>query len=150
MLIEPPLQLETNWENSILKSHDHWSATYQKLKNSLEKITQLSRQEITFGSFLARCVIFVKHHFCGCRICLPQVEHLSCAIFVRYHYFHMALRGTFSAGWYFCCVYLMVLFLFYFIASYMHKEYSLGFSNCNYLIFCQYFELVIKHEISIV
>ena len=40
-------------------------------------------------------------------------------------------------------------FLFY-IASYVHKEYPLGLSNCNYLLFYQYFELVRKGEIKIV
>ena len=42
------------------------------------------------------------------------------------------------------------VFVFFFIASYVHKEYFLGLSNCNYLLFYKQFELVRKDEISIV
>ena len=62
----------------------------------------------------------------------------------------MALSGAFSAGCHFCWVYLMALFLLFYIASYVHKEHSLGLSNCNYLLFYKQFELVRKGEIRIV
>ena len=70
--------------------------------------------------------VFLLGHFC-------KVPLLS-----------MALRDAFSAGCYFCLMYLMMLFCF-FIACYGHKEHSLGSSNCNYLPFYQKFELVRKH-----
>ena len=43
----------------------------------------------------------------------------------------------------------MVLFLF-FITRYVHREYSLVFSNCNYVLFYQQFKLVRKGEKRIV
>ena len=46
-------------------------------------------------------------------------------------YFQMPLAGAFSAGCHFCLVCLMVLLLFV-IDSYVHEEYSLGLSNCNF------------------
>ena len=45
---------------------------------------------------------------------------MSCAIFVRCYYFQIALRAALFAGFHFCLVYLMVLFLFFF-CNYLHK-----------------------------
>ena len=64
------------------------------------KITQLSPWEmgLLFGHFFASFTVFVRYHFCGSHICLFRVEVLSCAIFVRYHYFQMALKGAIFVG----------------------------------------------------
>ena len=86
-------------KNLTLKSRDHESEPYNKFKNFILKITQLSPWQITSGYFFARCAIFVRHHFfCGCHICLFQVEYLSCLIFVRCHYFQMVLKGAIFVG----------------------------------------------------
>ena len=45
-------------KNSALKSHDHESELYKKIKNSL---TQFSRWQTTFSHYLVRCSI--KDHF---------------------------------------------------------------------------------------
>ena len=75
-------KLDTNWKNLTLKSHEHGSESYKKLKNSLSKFTQLS-----LWAFFTTCTILIRHHFLGCHICLFQVEYLPCAIFVRCHCF---------------------------------------------------------------
>ena len=69
--------------------------------------------------------------------------------FCKVALFSNSVKSVFSAGCHFRWVYLMVLFLFFY--SYLHKKYSLGLSNCKYLLFYQQFEeeLVIKHEIRI-
>ena len=62
-------------KNLSLKSNDHEFESYNKLKNLLLKITQLSPWQINSGDFFARCAIFVRHH-----------------------YFQMALKGTIFVG----------------------------------------------------
>ena len=103
-------------KNSTLKFHDHESESYnhESYKNFLLKITQLSPWQITFGQFLQGVPFLPGTNFCGCHICLFQVEYLSCAIVVRCrHYFQMALKGAIFVE----CVWLL--------------------SNCNYLLFYQ-------------
>ena len=53
LLIEPTLQLDVNWKNTILKSHDHGSESHNKFKNSLLKITETTWQ-IACGHSFAR------------------------------------------------------------------------------------------------
>ena len=82
-------------KNLTLKSHDHESGSYNKFKNFLLKITQFSCPwQINFGHFLLlhKVCLLWGTIFCGCHICLFQVEYLSCAIFIRCHYFQMALK----------------------------------------------------------
>ena len=70
-------------KKSTLKCNDHEFESYNKFKHFLLKMTQLSPWQITFAHFFfRRCTIFVRHHFCGCHICLFNLEYLSCAIFV--------------------------------------------------------------------
>ena len=97
LLIKPTVQLDTNWKNLILKSHDHGSESYYKFKNSLLKITQLSPWHVTFGHFVARCAIFVRHHFLW-------VSYLSIlgGIFVKCHFRKVPLFSNGIKGCFFC------------------------------------------------
>ena len=72
-------------------------------------------------------------------------------IFVMCHFCKVPLFSSVIKGCLFCLVPLSVSdgAVFY-VSRYVHKEYSLGLSNCNYLLFYQYFEVVIKHEIRVV
>ena len=99
LLIEPSLQLDTNWKNSIWKSHDHGSESHYKLKNSLSKIIQLSPSQITFGQFFARRAIFARHHFLW-------VLYLSILgrVFVMYHFCKVPLFSNGTKECFFCWV----------------------------------------------
>ena len=102
-------------KNSALKSHDHESESNNKSTHLILKINQLSRpRQITFGHIfeLHKIVPFLQGTvFCGYHICVLQVEYLSCVIFVRCHYFQIALKGA---------IFVMCIW---------------WFSNCNYLLF---------------
>ena len=89
-------------KNSTLKSHDHESESYNKFKNVLLKITQLSPWQIAFEHFFARCAIFVRHHFLW-------VSYLSIAggVFFMYHFCKVPLFSNSIKGCYFYWVYLM-------------------------------------------
>ena len=95
-------------KNLNLKSHNHESESYNKFKNFLLEIIQLSPWH-----FFASCAILLRYHFCGCHVFLFQVEYLSCAIFVRCQDFQMVLKGAIIVG----CIW--------------------GLSNCNYFLFYQ-------------
>ena len=104
-----------NRKNSALKSHDHESELNNKFKHLISEITQLSRPcQITFGHLfeLHKIVPFLQGTvFCGYHICLLQVAYLSYAVFVRCHYFQIALK---------CAIFVMCIW---------------WLSNCNYLLF---------------
>ena len=89
-----------DWKISTLKSHDHESESYNKFKKFLLKnySVQSLANIATFGHFFLRYVIFLRHQFCRCHICIFQLEFLSCAIFVWCHYFQMGLKVPFLLG----------------------------------------------------
>ena len=63
LLIKSTPVIKSKLEKLILKSRDHGSQSYYKLKNSLFKIPQVSPWHVAFGHFFARCAIFVRHQF---------------------------------------------------------------------------------------
>ena len=91
-------------KNSTLKSHDHESEPYNKFKNFLLKITQLSHWQITSGYFFARCAIFVRHHFLW-------VSYLSISgvVFVMCHFCKVPLFSNAIKWSHFCWVDKMVV-----------------------------------------
>ena len=125
-------------KNSILKSHDHEWESYNKFKNPLLKISQVSPWQINCGHFFVRCVNFLRHRFCFlCLIlvCLFQ-EYFSCAIFCKVPLFSNGIKVCLS-----CWVSFVLgvsdgaVFVFYSYVRNLHKECFLGLSNCNYLLF---------------
>ena len=85
-------------KNSTLKFHDHKSGSYNKFKNFLLKITQLSPWQIISGHFFTACAVFLRLHFFKCHISLSQVEYLSCAIFIRWDSFQITLKNAIFVG----------------------------------------------------
>ena len=94
--------------------------SYDKFKNSLLKITQFSPWQIISGYFFARSAIFGRHHFLW-------VSYLSISggVFVMCHFCKVPLFSNRISVCLFCWVPFFI------------KQYFLGFSNCNYLLFYQ-------------
>ena len=128
----------TTLQNDILhKSPGAKCESYNKFKNSLLKITLLSPRQITFGHFLARCAIFVRHHF-------MWVSYLSISggVFVMCHFCEVSLFSNSIKGCFFCWMSLLQGVsdgAVFFIAMSV-KKYSLRLSNCNYLLLYQQFQ----------
>ena len=107
--------------------------SYNKLKNSFLKITQLSPWQIT-EHFFARCVIFLRHHFLWAS-CLCT----SGGVYIMCHFYKVPLFSNSIKGCLFCWVSFLLSLsngAVVFIAICI-KEYSLGLSNCNYFLFYQ-------------
>ena len=90
------------WENSILKSHEHESESYNKFKNSLLKITHPN----------TRCAISLELNFLW-----ASYLSISRWVFVMCYYFKMPLFSNSIEGYLFCWVpffwvNLIVLLLF--------------------------------------
>ena len=92
---------------------------------------------MTFEHFFARCAIFIRDHF----LWLSYLSILS-GVFVMCHFCIVPLFSNGIKGYFFCWVPFLLgisdgaVFVF-FIASYMHRESSLGLSNRNHLLFYQ-------------
>ena len=91
---------------------------------------------MTFGHFFARCAIAVRHYFLW-------VSYLSILgeVFVMCHFCKVLLFSNSIKRCFFCWLPFLLGVSdgagFFYIASYLHKEYSLGLPNCNYLLFSQ-------------
>ena len=100
-------------KNSTLKSHDHESEPYNKFKNFLLKITQLSPWQIISRHFFTSCVIFVRHQFLW-----VSYLFLSGGLFFMCHFCKVALFSNGIKGCPFAgCIWWL--------------------SNCNCLLFYQ-------------
>ena len=86
-------------KNSTFKSHYHKSESYNKFKNFLLKISQLSPWH-----FFASCTIFVRHHFLWVS-CLP----ISGRVFIMCHLYKVTIISNNIKGCHFRWVYLMVV-----------------------------------------
>ena len=86
-------------KNSTFKSYYHKSESYNKFRNFILKVTQLSPWH-----FFASCAIFVRHHFLW-------VSHLSISgrVFVMSHFYKVTIILNSIKGCHFCWVYLMVV-----------------------------------------
>ena len=89
-------------ENLFWKSDGHGSESYSKFKNSLLKITQLcpclANNLWTF--FCKACYFCKAPFFWVLHLFILDGVFVMC-IFIRWHYFQMALKGAFSARWHF-------------------------------------------------
>ena len=100
-------KLDTNWKNLTLKSHEHGSESYKKLKNSLS-----THSAQPLGIFYN-----VYHSY---KAPFFRVSHLFIlgGVFAMCHFCKVSLflnyiKGyIFYAGCRFCWVYMMALFLF--------------------------------------
>ena len=131
LLIKPTPTIRRKLEKLDFKIPWPW------VEKSFSKITQLSPWHVTFGHSFGRCTIFVRDH-------ILWVSYLSIlgGVFVKCHFCKVPLFSNGIKGCFFCWVPFLLgisdgaVFVF-FIASYVHREYSLGLSNCNYLLFYQ-------------
>ena len=105
-------------KNSILKFHNNEFESYSKFEHFFSKINR-SAQPLANNLWAIFCKVY---HFCkapyfmGARFVYFRWSICHVPSFVRYHYFHMALRGSYFAGCRFCWVYLIsggVVFAFY-------------------------------------
>ena len=93
---------------------------------------------MTFGHFMARCAVFVRRNFLWV-LYLPILG----GVFVMCQFCKVPLFSNVIKQWFFCSVPFPLgvsygaVSVFFSVASYAHREYSLGLSNCNYLLLYQ-------------
>ena len=83
------------WSGKIsnLKSHDYESASYNKFKSFLLKVTQLSPWQVTSWHFFERCSIFLMQH-----LLWVSYSFISGGVFVMCHFFQTALKDEIFVG----------------------------------------------------